>query len=246
MRSLSLVLLLASGMGCLHTAPARAERTVTVVPLTETNFRSVSPDGVFTKVTDCQVGNLNSIAWAVGEWAASPEAYYQNFTPSDGCGVCDTGFQVNAIHFFVQTAGVCAIDLSVGLYGTDFTNPDCPIPGLFDCMSNNFTVNLTGAGVWDINVPVNCPCADVTYLSAIGVEIVEYRCEVPLDPSLITDNFPVNCTSWNDYGAGMVDLVGEAGFPGNLLLFADVECCEPSIGIEDGSWGRVKGLYGND
>lgn len=247
MRTLSRMSVFVLAVSLLLAAPALAERTATAVPLTHTILQSATPDGSPAKVpAGCQVGNLNSPAWAIPGWAFPPEAYFLNFLPLDSCPNCGLGFNVTAVHFYVQTDGPCEIDLSVGLYGTDFSDPNCPLPGPSDCVSPYYTVTLNAAGLWDVNIPVDCPCADPNYLYALGVDILDYRCDSGAYPDIITDDFPTNCTSWNEYGLGPVDLVADAGFPGNLIMFADTQCCEPAVGLEESSWGRVKGLYGNE
>jgi hypothetical protein len=73
---------------------------------------------------------------------------------------------------------------------------------------------------------------------------------VGFDPAgevnLYTDDIPVGCTSWineND-GSGWVDLVnGPPGFPGELLIFGNVNCCEEPVATEDRTWGDVKSLF---
>jgi hypothetical protein len=37
--------------------------------------------------------------------------------------------------------------------------------------------------------------------------------------------------------------VGDAGFPGNILMWGDVVCCEDPVATESRSWGAIKSLY---
>ena len=249
MSKLQLIPVLALALICLIASPTLAERSPTVVPLSNSTPVPVTA-GHLTLAPGvplgCQVGNLNPAAWAINDWAFPPEAYYLNFYPGDTCSDCTLGFNVTAVHWVLQTDGPCEIDLSVGLYGTDFSDPACPVPGAYDCVSPLFTVTLPSAGLWDIAIPLDCLCADPQYLYALGVDVLDYRCDTGRMPDIITDDLPTTCTSWNDYGAGWVDLVGDFGFPGNLIMFADAECCEPAVGLEESSWGRVKGLFKDD
>ncbi|MFH1573154.1 MAG: hypothetical protein ABIG68_04180, partial [Acidobacteriota bacterium] len=62
-------------------------------------------------------------------------------------------------------------------------------------------------------------------------------------PGIVTDDRPIECTSYNDWGLGWSDLTAEQDFPGNILMRADVLCCEYPVGAESRTWGGVKSLY---
>lgn len=251
MRHLSKVSVLTLVLLCLIIAPALAERVPVVKALTDVNVQSINGGpaavpGAPAVPPGCSVGNLNPPAQAISGWAFAPESYYLNFDPALSCTVCSIGFQVTQIHWVLQSDGPCEIDMEVGLFGADVSDPACAVPGPLACISNAFTVTLPAAGLWDIALPLDCACADPNYLYSLGVNVYEYRCDTGTNPAIITDVFPTSCTSWNDYGFGLVDLVGDVGFPGNLIMWADAVCCEPPVGADESSWGKVKGLYGKE
>jgi len=193
----------------------------------------------------CQVGNLNPINFAIPGFALPPEEYALIFDPQAGCSNCPIGVQVNNIHIFMRTSVPCDIQLEVGLRTVGSGDPACPesSPDASACLSGVYNVSLPSANVWDIALPIDCPCADPNYLYALTVNYVSSSC-LP-EPDLITDMFPSTCTSWNDFGSGWLDIVATYGFPGNLSFYADAVCCEPAIPTDDSSWGAIKGLFKN-
>ena len=60
---------------------------------------------------------------------------------------------------------------------------------------------------------------------------------------VVTDDQPTSCISFNDWGEGIVDLIEEYEFPGDLLIWADVRCCDGDVDQETPSWGDIKNLY---
>ena len=102
----------------------------------------------------------------------------------------------------------------------------CFVPGPVICVSPVYTVTITNAGMYDIALPMaqGCSCAMFGYKYGISM------------------NFPVGCTSWNDYGTGWYDLQ-TLGFPGELKMFADIACCDDPVASENATWGGVKTLF---
>ena len=100
------------------------------------------------------------------------------------------------------------------------------------------------AFVSDIALPINCECAYMTnpedqpYWYLLGIMFPQ-----PFAANLITDDFPIACNSWNDWGTGWYDLVGDFDFPGGLIMWGDVACCTDPIEVQDKSWGNIKSLY---
>ncbi|HKI84675.1 MAG TPA: hypothetical protein VKA63_10110, partial [Candidatus Krumholzibacteria bacterium] len=71
------------------------------------------PNTIVLPPADCATGNTNSGSYAINNWFLPPEDYYLIFDPTNGCGACPTGFQVNQIRFFVRVAAgdSCEMDL---------------------------------------------------------------------------------------------------------------------------------------
>lgn len=244
MRRLLLGLLFVCMVSTLAFAPALADRVVDPQPVdratvTEINF---GPTGY---AQACQVGNLNPPAYALSNFAAAPEEYKLVFDPKTTCSVCPIGFLVNTVHFVVQTSMamdiVCAVNVEEAVFPG---GPDCPEPGQLLCQSGLFTVNLPGAGLWDIGLPIACECYTMERTYLLSVHFEEF---IGGTPDLITDAGPATlCTNWNNYGTGWYDLVAQfPTWPGQLVFFADAECCTPPVPVEGKTWGAIKDLYDN-
>lgn len=237
MRKLSFL----AAMVCLVLAGnALAERAVTVTPVTE-DLQNISQSIPPT----CQMGNLNPAYWAIGDFVWGAEAYKYLFDAPVGSCSCIDGFTVSQVHFYMQFKAT-DVPISFNCYA-DFEETlwddamGCFVPGPVICVSPLYTVTITNAGMYDIALPMaqGCPCAMFGYKYGISMNFPD---PIPTHPDAITDNFPVGCTSWNDYGTGWYDL-HTLNFPGELKMFADILCCENPVDTEGTTWGGVKTLF---
>lgn len=240
-------LLMSATVFCLFVAlvvPAtHAAREVTITRVDPSTFLPLQPSGA---AVGCQVGNTNPAAWAISNFIVPPEEYALVFDPLNStCGNCGLGFQVTTINIQVQVTAASTIVMEGYLRSAGFpTDPSCAEPTNVECSTGLFTVDLPGAGGWIINLPIDCQCAFLNYPYALGIYIQSITGAVP---DLITDNSPSLCTSYNDYGAGWVDLrAAYATWPGNLKIWADGVCCEQPVGAEDESMGELKGKFKNE
>lgn len=218
------------------------ERTVTITPLSGPvlDVDLSAPAGV------CVMGNTNPAAWAIGDWIYGAETYATVFEAMQPpCG-CPAGFSVEAVHALVQF-GVedvpITFDVAVAFHETVVDEAaGCLVPGPEVCSSSIYSVTIDAAGLYDLALPIDpttCQCTFFGYGYAVSMTFVDAFIEYP---DMITDNFPVGCTSWNDYGLGWLDLQS-FGFPGEINISADIVCCEPAVPNEDRSWGGVKSLF---
>ncbi|MFH1843729.1 MAG: hypothetical protein ABIF77_11045 [bacterium] len=197
--------------------------------------------------SDCQVGNLNDPAWLIGDWVWGEEGYKYLFHPQTSCS-CPIGFQLETIHmlmdFGVEDVPVtfeAYVDLEEAVWD-DLLG--CYYPGPETCVSPVYQFTIDTAGTYDIAMSIfdHCDCAYMNYNYFLSFHFVTTFDSAML-PSLVSDEFPVGCTSWNDYGFGWQDLVNDFGWPGELMMWADVVCCEFPVGTENGTWGEVKTMY---
>jgi hypothetical protein len=236
MRHPATVFLLIVSALCLLVLPVQAERVVDVRDL-----ETVDPVPVYVgraPTQQCVVGNTNPAAWVVGGWFAPPHVYKLVFEPTATCTLCPVEFDVNTVHIVLQSTAACTLIMEVDVENAFVGNEDCPEPGDQVCISSWYQVLLPSSGTWDIGLPIDCHClpSDWTYL--LGVRFDSSTCDL----DIVTDNFPVSCTSWYSCGEDEWYDLCEEGFPGNLIIFADAECCEVSAS-EPITWGRTKGLY---
>jgi len=206
--------------------------------------QSIGPQG---SRQDCQVGNLNPMYYLIADWIWGAEGYKFLFDPMATCQ-CEAGFHLETVHLAldfgaedVPTSFDVYVDLEEAIWDPVL---QCWFPGPEVCVSQVYTIDITEAGTYDIAIPIidECNCAAMEFLYLISFHIVG-EFDPAMRPGIITDEFPTNCTSWNDYGSGWLDLVFDFGFPGNLILWGDVTCCEFPVGAEENTWGGVKNLY---
>ncbi len=236
--TLSVVLVL-----LLSVAAFAEDRAVVVKPLESMTATPITL-GPASPAQDCQVGNLNAAAWAISNFILPPEEYKLAFDPGATCSVCPMGMSVTSIHVLLQTAGACDLVMEVNLEFASYPgDPDCPNPGPEVCSSGLYNVNLPAAGLYDVALPITCDCVSMGRTYLLGLNIQSASCD-PV-PDLITDAGPATaCTNWNDFGAGWYDLLGQIpAWPGNLLFYADVECCSPPVPVGKSTWGAIKSLY---
>jgi hypothetical protein len=219
-------------------------RTGTVQPLGEIVPIPIGSGGAPAR-QDCYVGNINNAEHVVSGWFAAPEEYKYVFDPVAipdlGCLDCPGGFDVTTVHMLVRVpVEGCTLVMSVNVESADLSDPGCPMPGPVECESGLVTVHLDpGATDWIVPVPIDCNCLSTDGTYVLGVWFESASCPV----GLITDALPSACTSWNNSGAGWVDLVTEAGFPGNIWIYADATCHQSPSPTEQTTWGTMKELY---
>lgn len=223
-----------------------AEREVVVTPLTqEIQPLAVTPNGA---AYDCLMGNLNPPFWAINDWIWGGESYsYVFYADQRDCN-CAAGFTVEQVHLYMQF-GPEDVPVSFNAYvGFDEAAYDettgCWMPGDPVCASPEYTVTIDVAGAYDIALPMSvgaCECAYFGYWYNISFNFTTTFEELNR-PDLITDDFPVGCTSWNDYGLGWLDLQ-DFGLPGETSMYADIVCCDNPVSSDETTLDGIKSLF---
>jgi len=230
-----LVLVLAS-------AALAADRTVTVTPVTGPvqNINPSDAAGV------CVYGNNSAPAYAITDWIWGAESYATVFRAAQPtCTACGVGFTIEQVHFFMNfsVADVPAtFNARVSFSETD--DAGCAVPTAEICASPVYQVTITTAGLYNIGLPLDpaaCSCAFFDYDYAVAIDFPDLF-PATMRPDGVTDNAPLGCVTYNDYGSGWTDLQ-TVGFPGEMIMYADVVCCEPAVPGEAQSWGGLKSTY---
>ncbi|HEX9870729.1 MAG TPA: hypothetical protein VGC99_19465 [Candidatus Tectomicrobia bacterium] len=195
----------------------------------------------------CTLGNVGAPGFAIENFLLPPEIYKLAIDPQNQCTACAMGFQVTSIHMVLRTSSACELTVEIDLEDAVFPEePDCSAPGVVDCASGEYAVSLPAAGLWDIELPIECGCAFKQYIYMLGIRIVDTSCSDGSVPDLITDAMPRLCANWNNFGTGWTDLLAFfPTWPGDLLIWADATCCEDPVGTPDSSWGAIKSRYDN-
>lgn len=248
MRRLLTGFLLLALLLSLQISQAFADREVEVRRLEITSATRINLG--YAPAQDCTVGNTNAPYWAIGNFLLPPEEYKLAFDPTaSDCANCPpgNGFKIHTIHIIMQTAEACTLFMSMDVENALFpTDPACPEPGPVLCKTPVYQVALPGAGLWDIGLPITCDCLPMGHWFLLSVEFLDCSCATGTIPDLITDAGPATlCTNWNNYGTGWYDMLkAYPTWPGDMIIFADAECCDPPIvGTEGKNWGDIKKLY---
>lgn len=222
-----------------------ADRSPVITPVSG-DIQTIGPSSA---QSDCLMGNLNPIHFALSGWLTGGESYkYLFYADPALCPNCLFGFSVSGVHIYLrfQTEDVpvtfqASVDWEEAVY--DHAT-GCFLPGPEICVSPVYNVTIEAPGVYDINLPLDegqCPCAYFGYWYGISFTFLT-TFQAGATPELITDAFPVGCVSYNDWGQGWQDLFGY-GFPGELSMYADVVCCSPPVDTEGSTWGGIKTLF---
>ena len=240
MRQVLLVFVVATLVLGLTGAVALAEKQLDVQRVENVQATPISL-GASGIETTCQVGNLNPAYWAISGFVFAPEDYKLAFDPMATCSVCPVGFKVNAVHAYLQVTAATQIVMSVDVEEAVYPTPGCTAPGPVMCASVLYTVNLPQAGMYNIGIPITCDCLTMTRKYLLSVHFQSHT----RVPALITDAGPAGlCLNWNDYGTGWYDLLDAfPDWPGQLIFFADAECCTPAVPVDGRTWGSIKQLY---
>ena len=203
-------------------------------------------ENLATSRGDCVVGNMNPTAYAITDWVWGLEGYKYLFDPSQGCGAtCVNGLTVTDVHMLlnfgpedVPSTFSAYVDVEESVWD-DLLG--CWFPGPEICVSDVVEFTVTEAGLYDFTIPVVCDCMEFGYQYLLSFHITTEFPEAGR-PDIITDEFPVGCTSWNDYGFGWQDMQG-FDLPGEIIMWADANCCENPVATETETWGSIKSLY---
>ncbi len=224
----------------LASAALAADRTVTVTPVTGPVQSVVPSDAAGV----CTFGNNATPALAITDWIWGGESYATVFPAQQPtCATCAVGFTVEQVHFFMNfsVADVPAtFNASVSFF--EAGGDGCPAPTAEICTSPSYQVSITNPGLYDIALPLGpCACAYFGFDYAVAINLPD-AFPATMRPDAVTDSAPLGCVSYNDYGTGWTD-VSSFGFPGELIMYADIACCEPAVPDAEQSWGGLKSMY---
>lgn len=174
----------------------------------------------------CDVGVLEAYYW-IDEWLLTPEEYAVFADPAM-CDPCAGGWEPVAVNVYLyveEDESPCTITLSVGIREADMDSPGCYVPGDVICWSSPYEVVFSSPGAFLVGLPLDAGCETVD-----GPFFACFRTEDDPGsqtlPDLVIDDVPLECISYNDYGFGWEDLVLDYGFPGNVSVYATLECQE--------------------
>lgn len=181
--------------------------------------------------------------WSINGWFTGNESYLVYCSPS-GCRDCPGGWKPVSVTMYLywEDQNDCALTTSAAIVAADMSDPSRPTPGAVVAPADPIAVGpLSPAGLWAITVPFPEETAVLTGPFFARITFENTCSELP---ALITDAGPCAAyESWNDWGTGLQRLC-DFGFPGNLSVFATLECQGPTT-VEQTTWTTIKAKYRN-
>lgn len=249
MKNLSMIVLFALCLTLAAGVAFAVDRQVVVTPVSgiPTDYvPSIVPSD--PNPVGCVVGNTNPIAFGITDWVWGNEKYkYLFYADAADCGLCSDGFTVASVSLVMQfgpedvpSTFDARVDFEEALWDPTL---QCFVPGPAYCVSSTYTVTITDPGLYNISLPMDtaCACAYFGYWYGISFEFLS-GFPSGMEPDIVTDNLPVGCTSWNDYGVGWID-TQDFGFPGEISLSAEIACCPNPVSEDKSSWGDIKAMF---
>ncbi len=187
---------------------------------------------------DCVLGNNDTAGIQVhtNGWWAGVETYATRINPADYACSCNPGFNVRAIHMVLYLETTSAPQVQVHLAAAGGT---CTTPGGILASSSPVTFSGFAAnGYYDIEVPCDFTCQNMTGQYFLLFEFLDNNGPV----EIVLDSSPQACVNYNDWGSGYADVVSGYGFPGDWLIWADVDCCgvpTPEVAVLTPNGGEI-------
>ena len=190
--------------------------------------------------SSCGVGNVVSSTTYSGWWSGY-EAYARLVDATTGVCGCGVGVSVRAVHMkFLVPAGA-SLSLQARLLEADVSGGDCAVPGRDLAWSAPImVVGGTADSLRDVAVPCDFVCAEVGTKYFIVVDFMNAGAE---GLQLVGGGEASSCVTFNDWGGGWVDLVGDMGFLDDLSIWADLDCCYEAVGRDRTTWGALKSSF---
>ncbi len=193
---------------------------------------------------DCVVGNtdFDNILGYYDTWFAGNETYAIPFNVSDQACACTEGAAVKSIHMLIALDELANLDVAVAVLDAVDSGNGCMYPGAELAVSE--VVNISGIAELsyvDIEIPIDGPCATIDDALFVAVYFLNDN-DGQFFGLPISDN-PVTCFNYSDWGSGYTDLVADIGFAGNILIWADLDCCGEPVATEATTLDSIKSLY---
>jgi len=187
---------------------------------------------------DCVFGNddTGNIAGYYGDFWYGNESYATAINPADYVCGCNPGFNVKSIHMVLYLETTSAPEVKVSLATSAGA---CAGPGAILGSSALFTFSgFPDNGYYDIEVPLDVACQDMDASYYLVFEFTNAAGPVGIP----VDTTPQTCVNFNDFGSGYEDVVTAFGMAGDLLIWADVDCCgtpDPSSSVISPNGGQL-------
>lgn len=225
-----LVILLCALFALALSAQAADKRQARITKIGDVVAGELRVSTMMSLADTCFVRHDSGLIYRIDSWVYGDELYKNLLDPAQSCAG-PYPFTIYEINMPMIFQAATPLIVSVDIEMVDESIPNCPTPGATLAMSADYQLNVPGAGVYDIWIPLDAP------IVVNGPFFAGFFIGNQIDPAVgaavITDDIPVACASYNawDLDIGMVDLTNNEwfNFPGRLVLYAS--------GIPGGSGG---------
>lgn len=211
----TLTILLLSSTRAADRRQARLERIGSVVA------EEIRVLPTFTAADTCMVRQDAGIAYRINGWVTGNELYKSYLDPSLSCPN-PYPYTVTEINMPMIFDAATPLTVAVDVELADMTVPGCPFPGDMLTISSDWELQVPGAGLYDVWIPLDTPVT-VTGPFFVGFFIAN-AIDTSVHAAVTCDTVPVTCVSYNiwETTTGYVDLVSNSyfNFPGRLVLYA--------------------------
>jgi hypothetical protein len=193
----------------------------------------------------CTLGELGTPAYIVN-YVFPPDDQYYTFVDPSQCTQCNGVVSAVEGWAFLNFPATCTQQMSVAIYGAINNggcwqvNTDQPL-----CPETVYDVTPPAAGNYYIGLPIPAGCciSQPAFLKITFVNVAAGCNSSSTIPRLITTGACNGCESYNIYpGGGPDDLCADIGFPGNPVMYLDVDCCLGTP-THKHTWGALKSTY---
>jgi hypothetical protein len=187
---------------------------------------------------DCVFGNTNSIFASTSTYWMGNENYAFFIRPSDYTCSCTEGFNVRAVHMWLDLQPTSNPEVRAHLAEADGTG-DCLTPGAI--LASTDPIVATGDGFTDVEIPCDFACEFMGQDYFLIFEFMDANGPV----NIPFDFNGQHCYSYCDQSGSWSDLVADEGFFGNILIWADVDCCDqfdPEVTLMTPNGGENLGI----
>lgn len=212
-----------------------------ITPLKTDLTPPATPSGA---ATACVAGN-NNFAGILGyydSWFLGYENYAVPINAGDTACSCGEGVTITTIHMLLALDDLADFNVQVAVLDAETDGAGCLSPGAE--ITASAVYNITGIpslDYYDIAIPINGPCATVDDAQFLAVYFLDDNggnlVGIPVSDPANT------CFDYNDWGSGWIDIVDSLGFGGDILIWADMECCAEPVANEETSFGSIKSLF---
>ncbi len=200
----------------------------------------------------CVMGNLNAPAFMLDTSLIDPNFLTLTFNPNDFFCSCTEGFRVLSVHLVVAYTDSVEFTMNYQArlaHGFPLSEPplECHQPisqssqhSLWPWAEvyNDVTVTLERPGYYEIDIDADGECAYLDY--AYGISLFSGWSE---NHTVATDDNSNHCPDFLFASMGEIYWWVPFNAPGNMIVWANIECCENPVGTESLSWGSLKALY---